>query len=282
MDFIILIFFDFFRKMLSKEAIVAKLESLVDTAVSIQSTGAWVLFHKRQCDLVVSVWSEYALSSSSSSSLSSSRLRVLLYLANDVLQSAARRALSELAARWAAAVPPVVAAAAAAAGHGAELSALRRLLSVWRDRAVLPHEALLQCEKHMPPEQAPAVLVATTTTAAAAAAAAAATSSSPSSSSSTHDDPRVAQLAALWRACDGAAPSPALAEQQRALADLLFREAQAAVLELEKTEAALLREQTAAAPPEKKLKPATPLKELIGNPKLLHEQTLDLLAKLRE
>jgi hypothetical protein len=96
-------------------------------------------------------------------------------------------------------------------------------------------------------------------------------------------DPRLAQLASLWQVCSGLQePSRALAENQRVLAEFLFREAEAAVQELEKTEALLQQREEQMKKPEKKRKVAVPVQELLGNPKQLHLETLDLLRAMSE
>lgn len=79
-------------RMLSKESIFAKLDTLVDTAVSIQTTSAWFLFHKRQIDFAVEVWKERV----ALPELSVTQRRLLLYLANDVMQSALKKGLQEV------------------------------------------------------------------------------------------------------------------------------------------------------------------------------------------
>lgn len=134
-----------------------------------------------------------------------------------------------------------------------ELNTLRRLVMVWRERAVLPEPLLLQCEALVPPDASATSVV----------------------------DARPAQLASLLQACSGTA-SRALAEHQRALADWLFREAQIAVQELEKTEAELARAEQAKPAPEKKRKIVTPVQELLGNPKLLQAETLALMNKMTQ
>jgi hypothetical protein len=214
--------------MLKREEVVAKLATLANTAVSIQATSAWLLFHKRHIEDVLAVWQE----SVDSPEASFARRLLLLYLANDVMQMALKKGLGDVAAAFGRVCPAAVGKAVAAAAGEAEKGSVRRLVGVWRERGVLPEEQQCACE----------ALVARPGEAA---------TDGTDTKKTVPPDPRLALLAGHWEAAATARMaqpnSRAAADKQRALADALFREAQLAVQELERLEAGLATEARSVA-----------------------------------
>ncbi len=221
--------------MLKREEVVAKLGALANTAVSIQTTSAWLLFHKRHTEEILQVWKELV----EAEDASFARRLLLLYLANDVMQHALKKGLPEVAAAFGRLCPGAVGRAVAAAPGDGERSSARRLVGVWRERGVLSEELQCACEALVAPPTVPGEGAGGGTGGGTGG------DGTEPNKKNAPPDPRLALLAGHWEAAAAARAaqpgSRVAAEKQRALADALFREAQLAVQELEKLEAGLAR-----------------------------------------
>lgn len=256
--------------MLSREAVLEKLGGLQNTQASIQATSQWLLFHRRRMGEVTAVWAEGALQSNAfAGSL------LLLYLANDVMQSAMRKGFGEDVVG--AFTPHLVSAVAAALKTpNPDLRALRRLIGVWRDRAVLPSDVQRAVEALLPPldasEMAAAALKASSSSGRGGGGGGKGGGGAKRATASHLPSGLVAAYADLEKEQD---PEECI-ELQRALADALFREAQLAVQELDRME----RAQKAKAAPKQDRPRASLVQELRRNPKRLHQETLNVMGFL--
>ncbi len=263
--------------MLKREEVSAKLAGLANTAISIQTVSAWLLFHKRHVEEVVVVWREAVAAPEAPFA----RVLLLLYLANDVMQNALKKGLAEVAAAFGRECPAAVGRATALAGGESEAGSVRRLVGVWRERGVLPEELMAACEAMVHPVK---------TEAGGTGGGAGVAAGGGGGGETRVTDPRLALVVGHWEAAAAARAAAAAAggatraaaDKQRALADSLFREAQLAVQELEKMEAAVAQKTAAAgeAPAKKQRAVAAPVAELVGNPRLLHQETLAVLSKM--
>lgn len=252
-----------------EEQVESKLRQLVNTGPSIQSTSAWVLFHKRRLGEVAAIWARHTEEEDEFG-----RQLLLLYLANDVMQQGLRKNLSEPVAAFAPHLADAVAAAAAAAPGPEELRRLRRVVGVWRDRAVLPSPLQQHIEALLPPEPPGAAPPASQPSGTGAAVGG-------GGGNAVRLPVLPSGLLAAWTAAEEAkknGASPAAVEAQRNLADALFREAQLAVQELDRLDREVRVEQQKRKQVERPR--AVIVEDLQRQPKRLHEESMAVLAQL--
>ncbi|EGR46463.1 uncharacterized protein TRIREDRAFT_80437 [Trichoderma reesei QM6a] len=111
------------------DSVLARLSALNESHDSIATAAQWIMFHRRHADRTVALWMQRLKDSSSTKRLS------LIYLANEVVQQSRIRHKEDFVIAFS----PVVAEAAAVAYKGApaEIQAkLRRVIDVWKDRAI--------------------------------------------------------------------------------------------------------------------------------------------------
>ncbi|RFU74421.1 hypothetical protein TARUN_7814 [Trichoderma arundinaceum] len=111
------------------DSVLARLSALNESHDSIATAAQWIMFHRRHADRTVALWMQRLKDSSSTKRLS------LVYLANEVAQQSRIRHKEDFIIAFS----PVIAEAAAVAYKGApaEIQAkLRRVIDVWKDRAI--------------------------------------------------------------------------------------------------------------------------------------------------
>ncbi|KAI0396183.1 DUF618-domain-containing protein [Xylariaceae sp. FL0594] len=111
------------------DAVLAKLSSLTEAQDSIVGVAQWIMFYRRHADHTVHLWLRKLKDSTSHKRLN------LIYLANEVVQQSKSRRKEEFLVSFS----PVIAEAVAVAYKGAPHDIqhrIRRVLDVWRDRAV--------------------------------------------------------------------------------------------------------------------------------------------------
>ncbi|KUI71163.1 hypothetical protein VM1G_06606 [Cytospora mali] len=111
------------------DAVLARLSALNESHDSIATAAQWIMFHRRHADRTVQIWLQKVKDSPSTRRLN------LVYLANEVTQQSKARHKDDFPLAFA----PVMAEAIATAYKGATpdvQNKLRRVVEVWRDRAV--------------------------------------------------------------------------------------------------------------------------------------------------
>lgn len=114
----------------SDDTIKAKLSALNETQDSIVSVAQWIMFYRRYADRAAQIWLERLKESNSSKKLN------LMYLANEIMQQAKSRKKEDFLVAF----MPIIAEATQHSYRGATQEVqnkIRRVVEVWRDRAVL-------------------------------------------------------------------------------------------------------------------------------------------------
>jgi regulator of Ty1 transposition protein 103 len=127
----------------SDDAVRAKLTSLNETQDSIVTNAQWILFHRRHADKTAALWLDRLKESQSANK----RLN-LIYLANEVVQQSRARGKQDFMRAF----QPLIAGATTLAYKGTSQDIqgkLRRVVQVWRERAIFPPEVLNDVDKSL-------------------------------------------------------------------------------------------------------------------------------------
>jgi len=126
----------------SAPKLAQKLQTLRGDQESIQTVSQWIMLHKKQHAAIGATWTQAWTSKTTDRKL-------LLYLANDVLQAARGKAPELGAALSRAEALPATASEIARQGPEPLRATYRRLVGIWRERGVLGHGTLDDLDRRL-------------------------------------------------------------------------------------------------------------------------------------
>eukprot|EP00941_MAST-03F_sp_MAST-3F-sp1_P001699 g1699.t1 len=132
----------------SRSALLQKLKRLSNSQSSIQTASQWIIFHWRNADDVVTAWESELRQSKVD------RKMLLLYLANDVLQSRKKHRTDAVKAVFAKVLPRSLEHIIQSARSDQKIvKKASRVLSIWRDRHVFTPSILDRCFQAFPGDE---------------------------------------------------------------------------------------------------------------------------------
>mmetsp|Transcript_15386 Transcript_15386/g.39260 ORF Transcript_15386/g.39260 Transcript_15386/m.39260 type:complete len:359 (-) Transcript_15386:24-1100(-) len=128
----------------------SKINKLTGTEEDIQTLSQWIIFHRRRhASTSADLWAQFVLADETDAS----KLLVLLYLANDIVQVSKRKG-QELCDAFASVFPRTLPHLYARCGNTSNRKRVARVMQIWREREVFTEKQLQSWTTMLPTNSA--------------------------------------------------------------------------------------------------------------------------------